>query len=468
MRIVMTDPLVSLDRKSAVQRFSDLRNLVVLYFAAGLLGLEGIAAVVLWRETGNSGWIAMAIMAPLFSFLIFRFGINLRRGRSDWRVLFPGERRALEWADANLRTWVIGVYLLIAFVETVRWSFRPDDDPLLALIILGIALRVSLNERLTIYFALMTGVLIVVSLRPAAGLTGADTALWLSATIYGTIALLAFLAGALFTRRFTAAFLRVWLPQRQSLDEQNRMREELDLARTIQLSMLPRSVPEVDGIEISAGSIPATEVGGDFYDFYTRNGRFAIVQADVAGHGVGSGIVLSGIRTALRLLSDDLEHPEVMMSRLEKLVRETKTERMLITLGLVSISADRRSAIVISAGHPPVFHWRKRDGEVDIAMLPSLPLGTELSQPFTMKELALEEGDRLLIHTDGAYETRNPEGVEVGIDGLAQRFAAGGDDETAGETLERLVRSLDDFRGDVLQEDDVTLISVRISSVAGG
>ena len=467
MRIVITDPLVSLDRKSAVQRFSDLRNLVVLYFAAGLLGFEAIGAIFLWRQTGNPGWIGMAITASLLTFLILHLGINLRRGRNEWRARLPGERRLLEWADANLRTYVVAVYLLIAFVETIRWTFRSEDDPLLALIILGIALRVSPSERLTIYSALMTGVLIVVALRPGAGLSGTDSAFWLSLTVYGTLSLLAFLAGWFFTRRFTAAFLKAWLPQRQSFEEQNRMREELDIARTIQLSMLPRSVPQVEGIEISAQSLPATEVGGDFYDFFSRNGRFAIVQADVAGHGVGSGIVLSGIRTALRLLSEDLEQPERMMSRLERLVRETKTERMLVTLALLSISPDRRSAIVISAGHPPLFHWRKRDGSVDIAMLPSLPLGTELSQPFTMKELALEEGDRILIHTDGAYETRNREALEVGIDGLAQRFAAGRPDEPASETIERLLRSLDDFRGDSLQEDDVTLISVRIGSLAG-
>ncbi len=467
MRIRIPDAVVALDRRAATERFSDLRNLVVLYFAAAMIALEGIASVFMWRESGNSAWLVGAVLMPLLAALIVRFCNNLRRVREDWRTTGRWELEALRWADRNLRAFVIGVYLLVCAIAAARWMFRPDDDPLLALALLAIALRITFSERLAIHFALFLTIMFVVIRNPGAGFSSPTAPLWQTISIHGGLTLLALLLGWYFTRRFTAAFLKEWLPQRQRLEEESRMREELDLARTIQLSMLPREIPSVEGLSIAASSVPASEVGGDFYDFYSRNGRFAIVQADVAGHGVGSGIVLSGIRTALRLLSEDLETPRQMISRLQTLMRETRTERMLVTMCLLSVASDRRSAVVISAGHPPVLHWKCATGEVEILMLPSLPLGTSLEQPFRMAELFLERGDRILIHTDGAYETRDRKGGEIGIDGLAELFAQGGVDEQTPATVERLFAALESFRAGGVQEDDVTLIAVRIEPADG-
>ncbi len=369
------------------------------------------------------------------------------------------DRRAATQRFSDLRNLIV---LYVCTIAAARWMIRPDDDPLLALALLAIALRITLSERLTIHFALFVTIVFVVILHPGAGFSSPDAPLWRTLSIYGGVTLLSLFIGWYFTRRFTAVFLREWLPQRQRLEEESRMREELDLARTIQLSMLPRTIPSVEGLSIAASSIPASEVGGDFYDFYACNGRFAIVQADVAGHGVGSGIVLSGIRTALRLLSEDLETPRQMIARLQTLMRETRTERMLVTMCLLSVAPDRSSAVVISAGHPPLFHWKRTTGEVEVVMLPSLPLGTSLEQPFRMAELSLESGDRLLLHTDGAYETRDRRGEEIGIDGLAEVFAEGAEDEEAKETMGRLFAKLERFRAGGSQEDDVTLIAVRV------
>lgn len=455
MRLPVTGNFAALDRSTATQRFSDRRNLAVLYFCAITLLIEALVALATSGRGSRVSWMASAAGMTLLAILLFRVCTKLRRPPSDWKPRGAGERALLERIDRNLRSFVISAFLLVAAIVTVRWMFRPDDHPLVILILIAIGLRITFSERLMIHLAILLAAIAVMTFREKVTTGG---------TVAGYVVLTAFalLVGWLLTRGFVRAFLRAWAPEQQRLMEENRMREELDLARTIQLSMLPRGVPQVDGVSLDARSVPATEVGGDFYDFFVRGGRFGIVAADVAGHGVASGIVLSGVRTALRLLSEDLEQPERMMTRLEELVRETRTERMLVTLCLLSISEDRRSATVISAGHPPVLHWRAATNQVDVVMLPSLPLGTSLAQPCRSAQLLLGRGDRLLIHSDGAYETRNAAGEEFGLERLGEILAAGGVDESPGETLARIVTALSVFRGGAMQEDDITLITVRL------
>jgi hypothetical protein len=457
------EALAALDRHTAVQRFSDLRNLAVLYIVAAHLMIEAVALMVIWRSSGRIGFLLLAVLVLTLIFLIIRLGRKLRGAREQRRVSGAWEQALLERSERQLRPIILSVYLLAGAIVAVRWYFRPEDDPLLLLILLAAALRIAAIERMMIHLAILMGALVVIALRGGAGFSRADAPFWMPATVYLSVTLFAFLLGWWLTRRFSAAFLTAWLPAHRRLTEEHRMREELDLARTIQLSMLPRSMPEAEGLRLAAYSNPATEVGGDFYDFFPGDGRFGVVSADVAGHGVGSAIVLSGVRAALRLLSEELDEPQKLMTRLETLVRETRSGRMLVTVCLVSIAADRKSAAVISAGHPPVLHFRRAEGKVDIVMLPSLPLGTGMVQRFTPARLPLESGDRLLLHTDGVYETRNQKGEELGLDRLAALLGGGAPDESAADTVSRIAGELDSFRGSAEQEDDVTLVAIHVT-----
>ena len=111
------------------------------------------------------------------------------------------------------------------------------------------------------------------------------------------------------------------------------MREELEDARAIQLAMLPSSAPEVGWLELQGMSLPATEVGGDYYDFLKIDeDRIAVVVGDVAGHGVASGLLLSGVRAGLHLLRADLVHPHAVVERLNLLVRDSGVSRLFMSL----------------------------------------------------------------------------------------------------------------------------------------
>ena len=106
------------------------------------------------------------------------------------------------------------------------------------------------------------------------------------------------------------------------------MREEFDTARRIQLSMLPQGPPNVSWIEVAAASLPATEVGGDYYDYFRISpSQIVVVIGDVAGHGLASGLLLSGVRSCLYLLEKDLASPVEVLDRLNHMVRRTTDRR---------------------------------------------------------------------------------------------------------------------------------------------
>ena len=111
------------------------------------------------------------------------------------------------------------------------------------------------------------------------------------------------------------------------------MREELADARRIQLSMLPEAPPRLGWLDLSGSSLPASEVGGDFYDYLPLDdGRCVVVIGDVAGHGVTSGLVLATLKAGLHLLRSDLTSPVVVFDRLDRMVCDTVRWRVIVTL----------------------------------------------------------------------------------------------------------------------------------------
>ena len=269
--------------------------------------------------------------------------------------------------------------------------------------------------------------------------------------------------GLYVNRRIGRRFLDEWRDARQRAREQIRMRQELEYAREIQLGMLPRETPRLDWMDLASVSIPATEVGGDYYDFYFPCvERLVLVSADVAGHGLGSGLVLSGVRSGLALLSDELEHPELVMKRLHGMLRKTTGTRMLVTMAMLSFDRETRNARYATAGHPPMLVRRGSTGVVEEIFRTSLPLGAALGGEFTVDEFGFEAGDTFVLHTDGVYEMRNAAGEAYGLERLGAAFEAVPRDASAQEVRDAILRSVFEFRQSAVQEDDLTLVVAKV------
>jgi sigma-B regulation protein RsbU (phosphoserine phosphatase) len=262
-------------------------------------------------------------------------------------------------------------------------------------------------------------------------------------------------------RRFKRDFLAQWRTEHESAVDRARMRDELHYARDLQLSMLPSAPPSLPWLDIAAVSLPATEVGGDYFDYFrVSEHRLAIVCGDVAGHGLSSGIVLAALRAGFTLLRDSLDDPVHVLKRLDELVNETSRRRMLVSLAILLLDNERRVATIASAGHPPLI-FRKRDGVTRAIEMYSPPLGVKLPQILVKHEVPFEIGDAFVLHTDGIYEAMNGREDSYGFDRLTS--IASQSTGNAASVRDAIIADVATFRGAAPQADDVTVVVARVT-----
>jgi serine phosphatase RsbU (regulator of sigma subunit) len=264
------------------------------------------------------------------------------------------------------------------------------------------------------------------------------------------------------TRRRRKAFLKDWSHAAHRELERERMREEIADARKIQLAMLPSAPPDVAWLGISSVSIPANEVGGDFYEYFKLDDeRVVIAVGDVAGHGVASGLVLAGIKSGLHLLRDELEHPVGAVERLNRLASEWLQWRMLVTL-LIAV-VDRRESVVrvVCAGHPPLLVVRGT--ECHEVGNPALPLGTRLDPVFEESNFDIRPGDTLLAYTDGVTELTNESGDVYGEERLKSILLESASSQTSAEAIRQpILSNISWFKDKAQQLDDLSLVVARL------
>ncbi|MGZ8711586.1 MAG: PP2C family protein-serine/threonine phosphatase, partial [Thermoanaerobaculia bacterium] len=263
----------------------------------------------------------------------------------------------------------------------------------------------------------------------------------------------------LMSRRMRKSVVGEWTVRRTSAREQIRMRDELRYARELQLSMLPECAPRLDWVDICSISVPATEVGGDYYDYFVEDHHIALVCGDVAGHGMASGLVLAGLRSGFTLLRESLHDPAAVLRRLHDLVAQTSRRRMLVTVSVVLVGRDR--ATIASAGHPPVI-LRRAGGSVQTIDLYAPPLGVRLPVTIPQRTIAIGPGDVFVLHSDGIYETRSPAGEDYGLDRLTEVVRARGGG-TAEELRDAILEDVSSFRGTTEAADDVTIVVCRMT-----
>jgi serine phosphatase RsbU (regulator of sigma subunit) len=295
---------------------------------------------------------------------------------------------------------------------------------------------------------------------PSGGAAAGDAQALLVVTTVATAACL--LTAGTLTQVEKRRFLAVWRREHARSRERLRMREEIEYARKIQFSMLPQAPPDVAWLDLSAASLPATEVGGDYYDtFRLAPGRLVLVVADVSGHGLASGLLLSGVRSCLYLLEDDLASPEALR-RLDRMVRRTTTRRTYVTLLLAAVDHDAGTLSVTSAGHPPLLHYRAAGGAVETVGSGAPPLGTFADPRYVYDQVAIAAGDLLVAYTDGLTEMRNDHGEDYGEDRLRRAVARAAPGRTAREVRDSVLSELANFKGSVEQADDITLVVARL------
>lgn len=445
--------LARLPEQEAVLRRFDARNLSLSRWLARGLAATAFVHLIL-AFTGPSGSTLPRLVVALGEgALAVGYGIFLRK------LSGPGSGGALE----RHPRLVLLAFLASALALFLLYSSGREEGFVWLLIVPWIAALLCLRvpERLTLHaYCLAASGAAAWLYPPAPAPKGHDSELWGPTFIINVLSLG---TGLFLTRRFRRAFLEQWRDLHVHAQEQSRMREEIESARDVQLAMLPEESPAAGGLDIAAMSLPASEVGGDYFGYFgTGDGGFAVAAADVAGHGLASGIVLSGIRSGLTVLADELDSPSRVLGRMHRMVRATNRHHMLVTLAILLFDPGRRRALVASAGHPPVLWRRAGDGTVEEVSIPSLPLGAGLVKEFPERSFDVAPGDLFLLHSDGIYEAVNPAREPYGMERLEAAFAREGSASGAKEVRDALLRDLWGFRGSAPQQDDLTLIVVRV------
>lgn len=236
---------------------------------------------------------------------------------------------------------------------------------------------------------------------------------------------------------------------------------DLEIARVIQRSLLPVSLPQMSGVGLAGGWHCAKEVGGDFYDAIALSeDRSLMIVADVMGKGVPAALFATNLRGLLRGLSVRFDDPAQFLRRLNRLLyEELSAVSMFITAQVAVVDMRQRTITAAGAGHCPLLYV-KDDGET-IAQLATqgMPLGVLADFDYRSVTVTLGRPGTLLMHTDGLTEMRNAQGETFGQARLIQWLETNhGRGRSATQLRGRLAAELARFRGDAPMSDDQTFL----------
>ena len=250
----------------------------------------------------------------------------------------------------------------------------------------------------------------------------------------------------------------------QSAVEQERLHRELELGRQIQSDMLPRE-PMVFGLtEVQGVSIPAREVGGDFFNYFAlENGHVALIVGDVSGKGVGAALLMANIQASLRTRLALGQSLADIAEAIDRDLAGTATTRLYVTLFLGVFDPASRQLLYVNAGHNPQFVLRPNQ-PIEKMNSTGIPIGLLAGRGYEQRHVNLASGDLLFFYTDGCVETENEADEMFGnsrLESLLMSIAAMGP-ITPERVLQQVETSVTAFRGKREPFDDATMMAVRI------
>lgn len=243
------------------------------------------------------------------------------------------------------------------------------------------------------------------------------------------------------------------------LEDERRMRYEMDLLTRMQLGLLPAALPELPGWSVAARSLLANEVGGDLYDFVRDGrGRWWIAAGDVSGHGFSCAITQAMTKAALVSLVYSAKTPSEVLGEMDRVLRTAGDVRNFASLALVRLDPETGEALMANAGHPfPLL--RDADGVREVA-LPGLPLGRGPERVYTDVPFVLRPGDALVLASDGLFEAVGQDDEPYGYD-RGRGVLGSGIGGSAAEVVEHLLADWTRFRAGRPPMDDTTLVVLR-------
>ena len=250
------------------------------------------------------------------------------------------------------------------------------------------------------------------------------------------------------------------------LKQQNeRFQEDLEAARTVQLALLPAELPESPSIQLGSRYLPVDRVGGDFFDVaqLDPSGRLGVIVADVCGHGIAAALITAMTKISFRSACAAHADPGAVMGAMNRaLVPNIK--QGYVTAFYIIYEPATHTLRYASGGHPPVLIYRRATDAVEELEAQATFLGSFDGVRFTSDAVPVQKGDRVLLYTDGLYESTvseggGPYGMQR-VNELIRKFR----DEPIQTMLDRIVDDLVEAMGKRSPADDITIVGIDILS----
>jgi len=252
--------------------------------------------------------------------------------------------------------------------------------------------------------------------------------------------------------------------------EKQRLEEELRIARQIQMSLLPQGAVTHPGLRIAALCLPATEVGGDYYDLLPLSeSRLAVLVADVSGKGTSAALYMAELKGLVLSLSRIYDSPGRLLVEANRILAANMDPRSFVTMTYAVVDTAARTMRYARAGHNPILHLEAATGRTRMLAPPGLGLGLDPGGRFEeiLEEavLPLRSGDVFLFFTDGLTEAMNERSELFGesrLRELMESVDGAGDGTPVAELKERILAEIRRFVGGAAAQDDLTLVILKV------
>ena len=252
----------------------------------------------------------------------------------------------------------------------------------------------------------------------------------------------------------------------ENITERQRLKKELEVARHVQMSFLPKGNPTLTGIDIASTCIPAFEVGGDYYDFIRLGkNKLGIIIGDVSGKGTQAAFYMTLTKGFLKAITKNTDSPAEVLTQMNELFYENVERGRFISMIYAVVDLENNLIRIARAGHNPVI-YHDAAGKVNLISPNGLALGLEKGDLFgkviTESEEKLESGKAFIFYTDGFTEAVNRKGDEYGLDRMIE-VVKSWNYSTASEIQDKMMADVNKFIGKAQQHDDMTMVILKIN-----
>ena len=265
--------------------------------------------------------------------------------------------------------------------------------------------------------------------------------------------------------KMTGSLKRIMLDLAETVRENERVKRELEIATEIQRSIFPDHPPEVEGLEIEAKSVPAKEVGGDYYDFLSISSGegTGFIIADASGKGLPGTLYMTRSRSVFRVISSEEALPGKTLSRANSYIAADASsgKGMFITVLYMLYAPRKKQMTCANAGHYPPLWFKGREKVFHEPTASGIPVGIMPGQVYPEETLQLSSQDLLILYTDGVIEARAGDGSMFGIERL-KRLVEQNSSLSAHGLFSKIEVGIQEFIGQAPAFDDLTLIVIRV------